>query len=251
MRFRLPFLKQNLAAPVNRVPDGWRIYAIGDVHGCLEQLNRLLNAIEMDLNKRGARGHLIFLGDLVDRGPDSAGVIDRLLHGSLPGERIDFLMGNHEEVLLECLDGNLVRIGQWFQYGGLQTLESYGLDRADMFDETRSLLVAMREAIPEGHISFVRSFINQVRVGDYLFVHAGIRPGVVLEEQSVQDLRWIRSEFLDSSASHGPVVVHGHTIVPDVDVRPNRIAVDMGCYRTGQLAALVLEGASKGKLVVQ
>jgi len=251
MRFRLPFSKQKSAAPVNRVPDGWRVYAIGDVHGCLDQLNRLLGAIGMDLSERGARGHLIFLGDLVDRGPDSAGVISRLLHGSLPGERIDFLMGNHEEVLLECLDGNLVRIGHWLQYGGLQTLESYGLGRADRFDQASSLMVAMREAIPKEHVSFMRSFVDQVRVGDYLFVHAGIRPGVILEQQSVQDLRWIRGEFLDSSASHGPVVVHGHTIVPDVDVRHNRIAVDTGCYRTGQLAALVLEGDTKGKLVVQ
>ena len=102
---------------------------------------------------------------------------------------------------------------------------------------------------PLPYVEFADS--DQVRVGDYLFVHAGIRPGVILEQQSVQDLRWIRGEFLDSSASHGPVVVHGHTIVPDVDVRHNRIAVDTGCYRTGQLAALVLEGDTNGKLVVQ
>ena len=249
MSFRFPFLKQ--AAPRGRVPDGWRIYAIGDVHGCLDQLNRLLGAIEADLNQRPAKAHLIFLGDIVDRGPDSAGVINRLLQGGLPGDQRTFLLGNHEEILLDCFDGNIETCGPWLQFGGLQTLESYGLSRAEIFDRVGALSDAMREVIPADHISFIRSFADYLQVGDYLFVHAGIRPEVSLDQQSAKDLRWIRDEFLDSPADHGMLVVHGHSIVPEIEVRLNRISVDTGCYRTGQLSALVLEGTSKGKLVVQ
>lgn len=249
MRFRLPFIKQ--AAPVSRAPDGWRIYAVGDVHGCLDQLNRLLDAIAVDLRKRMAKAHLIFLGDLIDRGPSSAGVVSRLLQGPLPGDRQTFLMGNHEEVLLDCFDGDLESCGPWLQFGGLQTLESYGLCRAEIIDRAIALPDAMREVIPEDHISFIRSFSDYAQAGDYLFVHAGIRPHVALDQQSTRDLRWIREGFLESMVDHGRLVVHGHSIVPEIDVRHNRISVDTGCYRTGQLSAIVLEGTSKDKLVVQ
>lgn len=249
MSFRFPFLKQ--AAPRGRVPDGWRIYAIGDVHGCLDQLNRLLGAIEADLNQRPAKAHLIFLGDLVDRGPDSAGVVNRLLQGRLPGDQKTFLLGNHEEILLECFDGNVETCGPWLQFGGLQTLESYGLGRTEIFERAGQLPDVLREVIPADHISFMRSFSNYLEIGDYLFVHAGIRPNVALDQQSASDLCWIRNDFLDSTVDHGRVVVHGHSIVPEIEVRHNRISVDTGCYRTGQLSALVLEAANKGKLVVQ
>src|SRR5688572_16574090 len=125
MRLRFPFFKQ--VTPTSCVPDGWRVYAIGDVHGCLDELNRLLDGIAGDLNKHASKAHLIFLGDLIDRGPNSAGVLNRLLSSSLPGDRQSFLLGNHEEVLLDCYDGNLETCGHWLQFGGLQTLESYGL----------------------------------------------------------------------------------------------------------------------------
>ncbi len=251
MSFQFPFLRRRRPITIGRIEDGWRLYAIGDVHGCLRQLDRLLEAIDDDLSKSGARGHLVCLGDLVDRGPDSAGVIDRMLGGQLPGERHSFLMGNHEEVLLECYDGNVQRCGQWLQYGGLQTLESYGLSRAQMFERPFELPLLMKSAIPQDHISFMRSFVDQLQVGSYLFAHAGIRPGIALEDQAAKDLRWIRAGFLESSANHGCVVVHGHSIVPDLDVRTNRIAVDTGCYRGGMLTALVLQGVSKGKITVR
>jgi len=249
MSFRFPFLKQ--AAPVRRVPEGWRTYAIGDVHGCLEQLDRLLEAIDADLLGRTAKAHLVFLGDVIDRGPQSAGVVDRLLHGPLPGEQQTFLLGNHEEIMLDCIDGNVEALSLWLQFGGIQTLESYGLSSARIFDRLGSLSEAMREFIPADHIAFIRSFSDYLTLEDYLFVHAGIRPDIALDQQSPNDLRWIRSEFLDSVVDHGTVVVHGHSIVPEVEVRHNRIGVDTGCYRTGRLSALVLEGMSKGKLVAQ
>lgn len=251
MKFGLSFLKQRTAAPARHVPDGWRIYAVGDVHGCLDQLDRLLDAIDADLRRWGGKGHLIFLGDLVDRGPDSAGVVERLVNGGLPGDRASFLMGNHEEVMLECFDGNLKQCGAWVQYGGLQTLESYGLSRAEILERAASLPDAIREVVPGEHIAFIRSFGDHVQIGDYLFVHAGIRPGVPVNGQSTSDLRWIRSGFLDNLTDHGLVVVHGHTIVPGIEVHRNRIAVDTGCYRTGTLTALVLDGANKGKIAVR
>ena len=250
MSFQISFFRRRAGPLVGRIDDGWRVYAIGDVHGCVEPLERLLDAIEADLQKSKARGRLVFLGDLIDRGPASCDVIERVLSKNLPGERHSFLMGNHEEVFLDCYDGNVQRCGQWLQYGGLQTLESYGLSRAQILERPFQLPEVMAAAIPSEHVAFLRSFADQIQVGNYLFVHAGIRPGVALEEQTARDLRWIRDGFLESTANHGSIVVHGHSIVPDIDVRPNRIAVDTGCYRGGTLSALVLEGESKGKIVV-
>jgi serine/threonine protein phosphatase 1 len=251
MSFRFTFGRRRSDLPLAATPDGSRIYAIGDVHGCIEQLERLLSAIDADLHKRHARAHLVFLGDLIDRGPNSAAVIERLRSGGLPGETASFLLGNHEEVLLQCYDGNVERCKTWLQYGGLQTLESYGLDRAEIFEKASLLPDIIRRVVPQEHVAFIRSFSDSLQLGDYLFVQAGIRPGVPLHQQSGQDLRWIRSPFLKNSDNHGPVVVHGHTIVQDVEVYSNRIAVDTGCYLSGKLAALVLEGTSKGQLVAK
>ncbi len=250
MKLSMPFLKAR-TKPARRVPEGWRIYAIGDVHGCLDQLSRLLDAIDADLRKSDGKGHLIFLGDLVDRGPDSAGVVERLMKGGLPGDRADFLMGNHEEVMVECFDGNLQQCGYWLQYGGLQTLESYGLSRAEILERSGSLPEAMREVVPVEHIEFIRTFGDHITIGDYLFVHAGIRPDVPVAEQSTRDLRWIRAGFLDDLTDHGCCVVHGHTIVSGVEVHRNRIAVDTGCYQTGKLTALVLNDDQKGYISIR
>ena len=228
------------------VPDGVRVYAIGDVHGCLAQLEQLLDRIAADALEADAAVHLVFLGDLVDRGPDSAGVVRRLLDGPLPGQRHSFLMGNHEEAMLRVWDGELETLQGWLSFGGRETLDSYGLDRGDVFRLAAELPRAMREVIPHSHIDFLRGFEDQVRVGDYLFVHAGIRPGVPLDQQEQNDLRWIREEFLyDEDSDHGVVVVHGHTITAEPDVRSNRIGIDTGCYSSGRLTALVLEGASR------
>ncbi|WP_310467752.1 metallophosphoesterase family protein [Sphingomonas sp.] len=229
-----------------QVPAGVRVYAVGDVHGCLVELERLLDQIEADAGAIDATVHVVFLGDLIDRGPDSAGVIRRLLDGPLPGHRRSFLMGNHEEAMLRAWDGDGETLRGWLAYGGLETLASYGLDRGDVFRLAGELPRAMREVIPPAHIDFMRGFEDQVRVGNYLFVHAGIRPGVALADQERADLRWIREEFLyDDESDHGVMVVHGHTIVAEPEVRSNRIGIDTGCYSSGRLTALVLEGGDR------
>lgn len=237
--------------PQYTLPDGVRVYAVGDVHGCLDQLNRLLDVIEKDLVGHSLRSHLVLLGDLVDRGPDSAGVLHRLIKRGLPTDGWDCIMGNHEEVMLQCLSGNGEGLESWLRYGGVQTLESYGLTAAEIFSPAVDLATVMRRAIPDRHVQFLQSMRDYVTIGDYLFVHAGLRPGVPLEQQSSRDLRWIRQGFLDDATDHGMMVVHGHTIVQEVDVRSNRIAVDTGCYVSGRLSALVLEGDKTRVLTVR
>lgn len=237
--------------PLPSVPDGTRVYAVGDVHGCADELNRLLEAIDKDLRHNALRSHLVFLGDLVDRGPQSAAVLDRILEGRLPTDLCDCIMGNHEEVMLDCYEGQRDIHDRWLRFGGVQTLESYGLKDTVIFAAGSDVVAAMREAIPAEHIRFLKSLKDTLQIGDYLFVHAGIRPNVPLEEQSSRDLRWIRSDFLNGTSDHGFVVVHGHTVVPEVEFHRNRIAVDTGCYLTGQLSALVLESDTRRVLTTR
>lgn len=226
---------------------GARAYAVGDIHGCLHLLDALLVKIEADLVARPVgESFLIFVGDLIDRGPDSAGVIERLRHYSRPGVRPIFLMGNHEEYLLRILSGETADLDAWLSYGGKECVASYGLapDQLAVLPEGEALL-RLRQAIPDSHRRFLKSFADTFRFGDYLFVHAGIRPGLAIEDQVQADLRWIRELFLDDSRDHGFVVVHGHTIFDAVDERPNRIGIDTGAYRTGVLTALVVDGAGR------
>ena len=231
------------------VPAGIRCYAIGDVHGCLDALDRLIDRIVADIGRGGVSARLVFLGDLVDRGPDSKGVLDRLIGGEIPVTKVDTIMGNHEEAMLGAYDGTNDPRG-WLSYGGIQTLESYGIDRAERFAPGFDLRQRMREAVPAEHIAFLRSLPDQLRVGDYLFVHAGIRPGVAFDHQQPADLRWIREGFLDSEADHGAMIVHGHTISPEPQQLANRIGIDTGCYAGGSLTALVLEGSQQRFLQV-
>lgn len=237
-------LRQRKSGSRYAVPDGMCVYAIGDVHGCLDQLNRVLDAIDKDAGSHAAQSRLIFLGDLIDRGPQSAQVIDRVLNGGLPTGHCDFVMGNHEEVMLGCFHGSLESYGPWLQFGGAETLASYGIGRQDILSVSFDLASAMSEAIPTAHIEFLMTFKDFIRVGDYLFVHAGIRPGVALDQQSSRDFRWIRRDFLDEKADHGYIVVHGHTIVPKIEFHSNRIALDTGCFLTGQLGAVAIESNS-------
>ena len=222
----------------------YRAYAIGDVHGRLDLLDTLLAEIERDLAERPSRKTLlVFLGDLIDRGPNSAQVIERLRTYRAPGVKIVCLLGNHEEVLLRILGGDAALITQWRWFGGAECLKSYGVDPFEIagMDDQEALDV-VRAAIPKEHAEFIGSFVDTCRFGDYLFVHAGIRPGVTLDEQAQSDLRWIREPFLLDDSDHGCVVVHGHTINAEVEERSNRIGIDTGAYRTGVLTALVIDG---------
>ena len=224
---------------------GARAYAVGDVHGCLVQLNRLIEQIEDDLEERPVKeAFLVFVGDLIDRGPDSAGVIERLRTYSRPGLKPIFLSGNHEEYFLRVLGGERGVLDNWLDYGGKQCAESYGVsaDQLVALPEDQALAL-LRRQVPEGHRRFLKTFGDTFRFGDFLFVHAGIRPGLPLEQQSRADLRWIREPFLHDTGDHGFVVVHGHTIVETVEELPNRIGIDTGAYRSGVLTALVIDGA--------
>lgn len=229
------------------IPAGYRVYAVGDVHGRLDLLDDLLSRIEGDINSRPpAQNLLVFLGDLIDRGPCSAGVVERLRTYQRPRLRTVFLSGNHEEVLLRLLRGERELVRDWLKFGGAECLRSYGLDPAlcNSMEPGRAL-DAIRTKIPDSHQTFLRRFVETFRIGDYLFVHAGIRPGVALSDQVQADLRWIREPFLNCNDDHGFVVVHGHTIVEDVEIRANRIGLDTGAYRSGVLTAIGLEGVER------
>jgi serine/threonine protein phosphatase 1 len=224
-------------------PPHRRAYAIGDVHGRLDLLEDLLARIEADHRARPpAKAYLVFLGDLVDRGPDSRGVIDRLLNDPPGFARNIFIRGNHEEFFEGALDGDQAMLQNWLVYGGTECCESYGISGGWLINASPpDILTRLATTVPASHRKFLENMADSFRFGDYLFVHAGIRPGVALESQSSKDLRWIRDGFLDDRTDHGVTVVHGHTIVEEVEEHPNRIAIDTGAYRSGVLTAIGLE----------
>ena len=224
--------------------DGVRIYAVGDIHGCRAELDRLLDMIDADDAARPeAETMLVFLGDLVDRGPDSAGVVERLLALSATRPGVRFLKGNHEELFLQALEGTKDALRLFCRVGGKETILSYGMSAAE-YDALDYADVARRldELVPPAHRAFIAGFEDMIVSGDYAFVHAGIRPDVPLEEQRGSDLRWIRESFLEHKRPHPKMIVHGHTIAPQVDHRPNRIGIDTGAYASGRLTALGIEG---------
>jgi serine/threonine protein phosphatase 1 len=241
----LTFSSRHEAGPAGA--KGYRAYVVGDVHGRLDLLEQLLARIHSELQRRpAAKTLLVFVGDLIDRGPSSAQVIERLRTYRREGIEPVFLLGNHEEVLLRILAGDAALVTKWRWFGGSECLQSYGIEPEQlgkMSDD--EALAVIRGAIPRRHVEFLESFVDSCRFGDYLFVHAGIRPGVDLKQQSQADLRWIREPFLVDETDHGFMVVHGHTISPDVEERPNRIGIDTGAYRTGVLTALAIEGTDR------
>jgi serine/threonine protein phosphatase 1 len=227
------------------VPKGVRVYAVGDVHGRLDLLSTLLTQVEEDAGERpGPQNYLVYLGDYVDRGHWSRQVIDLLLRPCAPCFGAIFLRGNHEQAMLDFLEDASTGV-HWLRFGGMETLASYGV-RLQQATPTPEVLERARQdlvrALPPAHLSFLRHTRMSVAIGDYFFVHAGVRPGVALTRQDPQDLLWIREEFLKSDADFGKLVVHGHTISELPVVRANRIGIDTGAYATGHLTALVLEG---------
>ena len=226
------------------LPPGVRVYAIGDIHGCMDRLAALHEMIADDIAVRPA-GHttLIHLGDYVDRGADSAQVIDWLINQPpVPSDETINLMGNHEHMMLSALAGaDKEAPGLWLTNGGADSLLSWGISRTVPPAEWAG-------RIPRQHLMFLRDLATSHRIGPYLFVHAGVRPGVPLAQQSRQDMLWIREPFLSSRADHGAVIVHGHTPKREPVVQPNRIAIDTGAVLGGALTCVVLEGDTIGFL---
>jgi serine/threonine protein phosphatase 1 len=226
------------------VPEGYRIYAIGDVHGRADLLDALLRRIDADLARRPiTQSTQVFLGDYIDRGPHSRQVID-LLIARRREHRALFLMGNHELCALQALSERSILSG-WMEMGGASTLISYGVTPSRRPDTRadREDAIAFGEAMPESHRKFIESLALAFTCGDFFFTHAGVRPGIPLGRQHQQDLLWIREDFLLHEDDFGKVVVHGHTPTMQPDIRPNRINIDTGAYATGRLTCLVLEGS--------
>jgi serine/threonine protein phosphatase 1 len=225
------------------LPEGVRVYAIGDIHGRLDLLNKCLSQIDEDLarNENG-RSIQVFLGDYIDRGPSSRETVDRLIDRNARHECV-FLKGNHEQLALRSLADTSV-FPKWLHLGGLETLVSYGI-RASASKKRRDVLAAQsafQNALPASHLKFFGGLKTHFCCGNYFFAHAGVKPGVELSKQNEQDLLWIRDEFLSSTVDFGMIVVHGHTPTPRVDVRSNQINIDTGAYASDLLSCLVLDG---------
>lgn len=227
-------------------PDGMRLYAIGDVHGRLDCLTLMHEMISAEIARdRPDDWRIIHLGDYVDRGPDSAGVLDVLAQATAGDERMLALFGNHDEGFLDFLaDPRHAEL--FLHFGGFDTAASYGvvldvLTEAALFESHRRLV----DAVPESHLAFLRDRPRSLSFGDFFFCHAGVRPGAALDAQNPHDLIWIRREFLTHAGLYDKVVVHGHTPVGRAEIMPNRVDVDTMAFDTGRLTALVVDGREK------
>ena len=267
-------------APRAAAPEGTVVYAIGDIHGRADLLARLLAGIRADSRRRRAQRRVaVFLGDYVNRSPGCRAVVELLLAPGLDGFEVVCLMGNVEQAMLRYLDGEMAIAINWLEYGGTDTAAAYGVacspprrwdehsleamrwheEYQDAYgattlpqpDETDALEALRRElaaALPPAHLAFFRGLRTMHREGGYCFVHAGIVPGIPLDAQPERDCMWIRRRFLDSEVDHGSVIVHGHSIALEPEVRHNRIGIDTGAYKTGVLTCLVLEGEERSFL---
>jgi len=227
-----------------KAPEGMRLYAIGDVHGRSDLLKRIHERIDTELARdRPADWRVVHLGDYVDRGSDSKGVIDFLLERIAEDDRHVALMGNHDERFAMFLKD----ISEWtnfLNFGGRENALSYGVDLDAHADEAAAH-AALRSAMPGSHIAFLDALPYSVAYGDFFFCHAGIRPGIPLEDQSPEDLVWIRKEFHRHEALHPKVIVHGHTPVAAPEILINRVNLDTLAYDSGLLTAMVIEGGEK------
>jgi serine/threonine protein phosphatase 1 len=248
--FRVPN-KKNSHPPEPKVPSGERVYVIGDIHGRSDLLEALHARIEQDLkNGSVSKATVVYLGDYIDRGPDSSGVLELLCNiSSDPISRI-LIKGNHETMLLRFLEDPQYGI-HWRQYGGTETILSYRVDlnTAIMSGGMTMLAAELERKIPSRHLNLLRSLTSSAVIGDYFFCHAGVRPGIELERQREEDLLWIRDVFLESDKDFGKIIVHGHSPHAEPQVLPNRINIDTGAYATGRLTCLVLEGEERRFLI--
>jgi serine/threonine protein phosphatase 1 len=235
-------LTSQIERPSPWLPDGIRVYAVGDFHCRADLLDQALSRIDADLaSYPDCRPVQVFLGDYIDRGPSSREVLDFLIHRG-HNHKIVCLKGNHESYVLEFLRNPAI-LDDWRKFGGLETLMSYGLkpsinpNAAERVELAKALAVSR----PRSHRQFLSNLRPSYTCGDFFFVHAGVKPGLPLAQQREEDLLWIRDDFLFSEEDFGKVVVHGHTPVREPDLRPNRINIDTGAYATGRLTCLVIE----------
>ena len=230
------------------VDEGTRIYAVGDIHGRADLLHRIQDLIRDDAaTAAGLRKVVVYLGDYVDRGPESFQVVEHLITHPLEGFESVHLKGNHEEFLIRFIDDGTMGAA-WMMNGGNATLVSYNISAFNLFFGQRGLGRAQKRlarTIPRNHLDFYRGLRLTHVEGDYLFVHAGLRPGVAYDEQKEGDMIWIRDAFLETDQDFGKMVVHGHSIQAMPDVRAHRIGIDTGAYHTGRLTCLVLEGPTR------
>lgn len=227
-----------------RIGHGERIYAIGDIHGRLDLFTRLVRTIRRDCERRGPRAmRLILMGDLIDRGPDSAPLVERIHAYARHCPHIVILRGNHEDIMVDALgERNEEALAHWLKFGGDATLRSWGVDEDALRAPLHKLLEIACRAVPDGILRWLGKLPLSFRSGDYFFVHAGIRPGVPLRRQRCEDMLWIGDTFLRDERQHPAVIVHGHSIVENGPlIRENRIALDTGAYRTGKLSAVGFE----------
>lgn len=238
-----------------RLPSGFqiasdcRVFAVGDIHGRIDLLRQAMERVDADLRDRpAARSLRIFLGDYIDRGPNSRAVIDELIAIGQRHEAV-FIKGNHETLVGEFLR-DPATLPAWRTLGGLETLASYGVVSPLTPNAAQQIEVAQkfRQALPRSHDDFLGQLRNCFSLDDMFFVHAGVRPGVPLPSQAERDLIWIRDDFLQHRGSFGKLIVHGHTPVQTPEVHPNRINIDTGAYATGQLTCLWIEGDRFGFL---
>lgn len=243
---KILYSRKNELSPAG-LPENHRLYCIGDIHGRLDLLQQVHRKIEFDALDFDGIKTLVYLGDYIDRGIHSKQVIDCLLENNFPDFKKVFLLGNHEQVLLQFLTSKGALIAhEWFKFGGLSTLVSYGVNVRGVptSKDLGRLWVEFREKLPASHMDFFEHLILNYEIGGYFFVHAGIRPHIKLHLQNPEDMLWIREEFLNSRAFHGKVIVHGHSVTDEPEIHHNRIGMDTGAYTSGKLTCALFENMS-------
>ena len=239
-----PVAQREVAPSTDR---GERIYAIGDIHGRLDLLRDLLDKVEAHTRSLAPVEtiHVVLLGDLIDRGTQSAETLRYVHSAQKQDDALIVLLGNHEELMLKAIDAAPGALRAWMRMGGRATVRSFGLEPPEEDGDARAYAARLRATIPTEWLDWLRALPLTARSGDYLFCHAGVRPGVALKRQVRSDLLWIRDDFLEDPSNHGAVIVHGHSIANAVEMRTNRIGIDTGAYKTGVLTALYLEGRDR------
>lgn len=230
-----------------------RLYAIGDVHGCIDKLQALVQKIEDDNDRRDKKQvSIVLLGDLIDRGDNSKAVVEFWMKAVIEGASKLHLIGNHEDMMFNVWDGADHLLDTWLENGGDKTLQSYGLDMPKIAGYAPSnKLASIRKHIPKAHIDFLKSGYDRIQFGDYCLVHAGIDPRLPLEDQDAAQFHWIREPFLSWKKPLQFKVIHGHTITAEVDFHHHRIGVDTGAYQGGPLSAVRIEGTETEVLSVK